>query len=284
MKKAIIFGSGGQDGYYLARLLQSKGVLVDSYPRTRCNVVSQAHVTSIIRTLEPDYVFHFGAESSTKHETLYRNQGAIVDGTLNILEAVRLYSPHSKVYLAGSVLQFEDQDNVTLENRRAYDSIYAAQRNAMTGYARYYRSLGLQVYIGYFSHHDSPMRGPNHLAQRIATEAKLVAKGMSPHLRILDPSDQKEWNFAGDMMEAVWQQVNGPAFEAVLGCGYTHSVGEYAEACVRAAGIDYHPGVYPNVYAEFTREWHTKTCTADMRFEHCFKTTMPELAKMMVTG
>jgi len=287
LKRAIIFGAGGQDGHYLKQLLAREGVAVYAYSRIQCNVVSQTHVRSIVRMAEPDYVFHFAAESSTKHEDWYRNQAAIVDGALHILEAVKDHAPNCKVYLAGSILQFQEQHDVSLTSTPSNNTIYAAQRNAMVGYARYYRSTGIQVYVGYFSHHDSPLRKPHHLAKKLAEEARLVAKGLSPHMRVMNPDDEKEWNFAGDMMQAVWEQVNSPIYEAVLGSGVTRSVGDYAKACMDVLIIDAlipEEESWAKVYAEYSREYHTKCCTSYSSFSHCFKTTLPQLAEMMVTG
>lgn len=282
MKTVIIFGASGQDGYYMQKLLRDLGGFeVHALSHADCNVATQGYVAAKIATHKPDYIFHFAAKSSASHEVIRDNQRAIVDGTLYILEAVREYCPGCKVFLSGSILQFKnDPEGVDLSSTKSYNSAYAAQRWASVAMARYYRTLGLQVYVGYFSHHDSPRRGDNHLAKRLANDVKALAAGQIDHLVVRDPDDRKEWNFAGDMMEAVWAQVNSPIYEAVLGSGIAHSVGEYSYACTQWV-----PGHHRFVVcAEFTKVEPTVSVTADSRFAHHFKTNLTGLAKLMVGG
>lgn len=282
--KAIIFGAGGQDGFYLTQILKREGVEVIALNHKDCNVGVQGYVFHHLYAHKPDYVFHLAAVSTTSHEALQANQKAIVDGSLHILEGVKNYCPKAKVFLSGSVLQFQEQSSVSVSGRQSNSSIYAAQRNASVAFARYYRSLGIQVYVGYFSHHDSPLRSEHHLAKRIAMDAIKAVKGEIPYVKLRDPSDEKEWNFAGDMMEAVWAMVNSPVYEAVLGSGVTYPIGEYAAACIRA--LDSQLDVSTKLWADFTREHNEDpvvNCTDDRRFSHHFTTSLVDLAKMMVS-
>lgn len=279
--KAIIFGAGGQDGYYLTQILKREGVEVISLSHKECNVGVQGYVFHQLYAHKPDYVFHLAAVSTTSHDALVANQKAIVDGSLHILEGVKNYCPKAKVFLSGSVLQFQEQSSVSVSGRQSNSSIYAAQRNASVAYARYYRSIGIQVYVGYFSHHDSPMRGEKHLAKRLAIEAHKVARGEQPYVTIQNPSDEKEWNFAGDMMEAVWDQVNSPIHEAVLGSGVSYTIGDYVTACLGVLLPERQP--HTMMWADYTREEPAVNCTDDRRFSHHFKTSLEDLAKMMVS-
>jgi GDPmannose 4,6-dehydratase len=279
VKKAIIFGSGGQDGPYLTAILRRENVIPIALTHWQCDVSHAPRVEHLIKENQPDYIFHFAARSSTSHDTLRENQHAIVDGTLNILESVKKHSPSTRVFLAGSILQLSMRAN-TVHLEQKNDTIYAAQRNASVAYARYYRRLGLDVYVGYFSYHDSPLRGPHHLAKRLAIEAEQVASGKQEFMLLRDPLDEKEWNFAGDMMEAVWAQVNSTEYEAVLGSGVSHTIHQYAKECFKAIGCHVPNGIRQ----EFTREGALSSRTDDGRFQHHFKTTLPELARMMVAS
>lgn len=277
MKSAVIFGGGGQDAHYLSSLLKREELTVLSLKREDCDVGEAGSVESVIRSAHPDYVFHFAARSTTAHEAVRHNQRAIVDGTLNILEAVKLHAPKCKVFIAGSILQLSCRDEVAFE--QVNSSIYAAQRNASVALARYYRTIGLDVYVGYFSYHDSPLRGPSHLAKRIAMEAVEVAQGKRDVIVLRDPLDEKEWNFAQDMMNAVWSQVNSPVHEAILGSGKAHTIQAYAEACLKAAGHVWGGGLFH----AYTRE-PTVSRTDDPRFQQHFTTSLAGLAEIMVAG
>lgn len=275
MKKAILFGAGGQDGYYLSKILERDGVTVYPFSSKECDVGVQGIVYHHIAAINPDFVFNLAAVSTTAHDAIWDNQRAIVNGSLNILEAVRIYCPKSKVWLAGSILQL----NRTIASGQNNDTIYAAQRNSSVAFAHYYRRLGIDVYVSYLSYHDSPRRSGKHLAKRLAIEAKEVAAGIKSHIILRDPLDEKEWNCASDMMEAVWAQVNSSIFEAVLGSGSSKTIMQYAKECLKAAGLDNAEAL---IKQEFTREGPVISKTYDRRFQHHFKTSLSELARMMV--
>src|SRR3984893_10759651 len=110
---AIILGAGGQDGYYLSQLLSADGLQVIKVSRTanflHVNIADWKEVEALIRTNQPDYVFHLAAQSTTSHSTWEENHLTISTSTLYLLEAVRMFSPHTKIFLSGSGLQFKNE-------------------------------------------------------------------------------------------------------------------------------------------------------------------------------
>ena len=89
------FGSNGQDDY-LNQLLNNLNFQVINVSRSNAaicgNVKDYNFVQMVIKENNPDYVFHFAAISSTKHEFLFENHETISTGTINILESVKLFS------------------------------------------------------------------------------------------------------------------------------------------------------------------------------------------------
>lgn len=244
MKKAIIFGINGQDGYYLANILKDNNVEVVGVDIRGENVITGdisdfGFVESLVKKHSPDYIFHFAALSSTKHDALFANHKAISTGTLNILESVRLHSPNCRVFLSGTALQFKNigqpiDENTPFDVKSAYsvsrvDSVYSA---------RYFRdTFGVKVYVGYFFNHDSPRRPVQHVSQLIVSGIKEIAKGSMDKLEIGDINVKKEFNYAGDIMEAIWILVNQEKiFEAVIGSGEAHSLQEWIEYCFTKIG------------------------------------------------
>jgi GDPmannose 4,6-dehydratase len=231
--KAIIFGANGQDGFYLSQLLQTHNIELIKVSRSGEFVIGDvAHrqfVESIIQSHQPDYIFHLAANSTTRHTALFENHESISTGTLNILESVRLYSPHSKVFLSGSAMQFEN-NGLPIDEHTPFEakSPYAIARIQSVYAGRYFRKMfGLSVYIGYFFNHDSPLRKERHINQQIAQAAKNNLK-----IEIGDFTVQKEFNFAGDLMEAVWIFVNQPnIFETVIGGGQAYPIEKWIELC-----------------------------------------------------
>lgn len=243
--KAIIFGASGQDGFYLRRLLERHDVETTAVSRsgdgTNGDVADWGFVENLIADYVPHYVFHLAANSTTRHEAVFDNHRAISTGAINILEAARRRSPRTAIFLSGSAVQFEN-DGTPINEKTPFapHSAYAVSRIHSVYAGRYYRSLGLKVYVGYFFNHDSPRRSEQHVNQKIAAAAKKIRAGGNEKLEIGDAAVKKEFNYAGDIVEAVWRLVNqDDVFEAVIGSGKAHSIEEWLELCFALAGADW---------------------------------------------
>jgi GDPmannose 4,6-dehydratase len=106
--------------------------------------------------------------------------------------------------------------------------------------ARYFRSLGIRCYVGYLFHHDSPLRSSRHLSQKIAQAAIRIAGGNDEKLQIGSLSVEKEWNFAGDIVRAIWLLTQqDDVWEAIIGSGRAFPVRTWVEACFQAVGVDW---------------------------------------------
>ena len=240
---AIIWGCNGQDGHYLRDLLTAKGIKTIGISRSgealKVDITSFAAVSALIKENQPDFIFHLAADSTTRHAAWQANHDTISTGTINILEAVKEHSPHTKVFLSGSGLQFKNEGKPIRETD-PFDasSIYAASRIGSVYMGRYYRSLGLKVYVGYFFNHDSPLRSDRHINKKIIETAKRIAAGSKEKLAIGDISVRKEYGFAGDIVKAVWQLVQQDSImESVIGTGKAHSIEEWIAACFSLYGL-----------------------------------------------
>jgi GDPmannose 4,6-dehydratase len=244
--KALIFGSNGQDGKFLSNLLEKNKVDVVGVSRSNAIIIASvadyALVESIIKLQQPDYIFHFAANSTTRHTALFDNHSAISTGTINILEAVRLYSPQTKVFLSGSAMQFKN-DGVPIDEKTAFEasSPYSVARIQSIYAGRYYRSaFDLQVYVGYFFNHDSELRSEKHVNQKIVATVKRISNGSDEKLEIGNINVLKEFNYAGDVVQAVWQLVNqNQIFEAIIGSGKAYSIKEWAEYCFNKVNLNW---------------------------------------------
>jgi GDPmannose 4,6-dehydratase len=239
--KAIIFGADGQDGYYLTELLTLNKVEVAGISPfdgvwMKGDVADFAFVEALIKSHQPEYIFHFAANSTTHHSALFDNHKAISTGTLNILESVKLHCCTTKVFLSGSAMQFKNE-GLPIDEKTPFaaNSAYSVARIQSVYAGRYYRDVfGLQVYTGYFFNHDSPLRTERHVNQKIAASVKRIANGSKESLELGNIDVQKEFNYAGDIVEAVWLFVNQTAvFEAVIGSGVVYSIKDYLEYCFK---------------------------------------------------
>ncbi len=288
-KKAVILGAAGQDGFYLNRLLDEHGLDVFATARAKpnyqqCDAGDFEQVRDLIHGLQPDYLFHLAAVSSADHSALAANQKAIVDGTLNVLEAARQHAPECRIFIAGSALQFTNSGAPLHEGSPlSWSSAYAAQRNASVFMARYFRErFSMPVFIGYFFHHDSPRRSEHHIAQKIATAARLAAENPNVSLKLEDWNFTKEWTFAGDAASAIWVIVNqNKHYEFVIGSGQPHSIRDWANECFAHFGLDYQQHVTSRIEAESD----SISCNPALLLSFGWRphVSFHDLAKMMVT-
>jgi GDPmannose 4,6-dehydratase len=98
--------------------------------------------------------------------------------------------------------------------------------------------------VGYLFHHESPLRKPNHLSKQIADTARRIAEGSKEVLELGDISVEKEYTFAGDVVEGMLALVSqDKVFEAVIGSGVAYSIRDWVEACFAAVSRDWHTHV-----------------------------------------
>jgi len=243
--KALIFGANGQDGYYLNELCKQKGIEPFGVSRSgnwiHGDVSIYEQVDRLVHHLQPAYIFHIAANSTTRHDAVFENHATISTGTLNILEAVRTHCPASKVFITGSGLQFKNSGQpISEKDPFNASSAYSVARIHSVYAARYYRMLGLRIYVGYLFHHESPFRKETHISKQITLAVQRIAAGSVETLELGNISVEKEWTFAGDVTKGIitlMEQEN--VFEATIGSGVAYSIKDWLELCFSLVGKDW---------------------------------------------
>lgn len=285
---ALIFGANGQDGFYLSELLNKQGIKVIGISKNgdflRVDITSYEQLAALVKQQKPEYIFHFAANSTTRHDALFENHATISTGTLNILEAVKNHSPLTKVFISGSGLQFVNLDKPITESDafEARDP-YSVSRIHSVYAARYYRTLGLQVYVGYFFNHDSPRRTERHMAKKISESARRISAGSEEQLIIGDISVVKEWTFAGDVVRGVLALVQQEdVYEANIGSGLGYSIEDWLDICFKTVQKDWKKHVI--VQNDFTPEYKSLVSDSSLLFSLGWKpvVSFSQLAKMMI--
>ena len=214
--------------------------------RTNANITgtvsSFSFVQKMIKENLPDYIFHFAARSSTKHEFLFENHETISTGTLNILENVKLFSPLSRVFISGSAMQFKNS-GVPINENTAFEasSPYSIARIQSVYASRYYTNkFGLKIFVGFFFNHDSPRRTEQHVNQKIVRAVQRIASGSNEKLVLGNIDVHKEFNYAGDIVDAVWKLVNQDEIsEAVIGSGKAYAIRDWVKYCFELKNLDW---------------------------------------------
>lgn len=287
--KALILGSNGQDGFYLNKLLSEYNIDVITVSRKNAlfigDISNLDFISKIIEENKPEYIFHLAANSSTRHNLLFENHATIETGTLNVLESSRIHSPESNIFISGSAMQFKNTGKPIDENTPfEASSPYSLSRIQSTYAARYYRDkFGLKVFVGYFFNHDSPLRSESHVNQKIVKAVQRIHQGVNEELTLGNIDVRKEFNFAGDIVEAIWKLVNQETiFEVVIGSGEAYSIKEWVEYCFSLKGLDWRK--YVKVENNFIPEYSTLVCNPTLLKSIGWqpKTTIFELAKIMM--
>ncbi len=246
MQKAIIFGANGQDGIYMTELCYKNDIKPIRVARNSGNadilnsVADKNFVQELIADVLPDYVFHLAANSTTKYDALFENHETISTGSLNILDAVYRISPKTKVVITGSGVQFKNVGLPISENTpfEAWNA-YAIARIQSVYAARFFRSLGVRVYVAYLFHHESPYRKSSHVSKMITDKIKNILKGQDEKISLGNIDVEKEWAFAEDIVEGIFTLVNQEnVFEATVGTGVTHSIREFLDECFLQSGLE----------------------------------------------
>jgi len=282
---AIIFGAKGQDGIYLSALLNGNGYKVIGINRDGIKISDLDAVSEIVKKEQPQYIFHLAANSTTRIEAWQENHETICTGSLNILEAVRLYSPATKVFLSGSGLQFENTGATIKETAPFFaGSAYSVSRIHTVYAARYYRLLGIKAYVGYFFHHDSPHRTARHINKKITDTVKRIANGSQEKLSVGDLAVEKEFGFAGDIVKGIMQLVEQDnIFEAVIGTGQSHSIEEWVDICFTLVGLKWqdHTETVDGFRSEYPRLVSDPATIMALGWKH--EKDIYSLAKMMLS-
>ncbi|TSC85041.1 MAG: GDPmannose 4,6-dehydratase [Parcubacteria group bacterium Gr01-1014_13] len=267
MKKAIISGITGQDGSYLAELLLSKGYevhgimrrissfasgridhLITSNPNIHIHYgdLTDALATAgLISDIKPDEFYNIGAMSQVKvsfevpEYTLQTN----AVGVLNVLEAIRKFSPQTKFYQASSSEMFGVPGVPAPYNENTPmmpQSPYGVAKLAAYHLTRQYRDgYGLFATTGILFNHESPRRGGTFVTKKITKAVARIKNGTQDSLVLGNLDAKRDWGWSPEFVEAIYlimQQEKPDVF--VVATGETHTIKEFVEEAFSYVGLN----------------------------------------------
>lgn len=267
-KTAFIVGGAGQDGSYLSKLLVRKGYTVigidikstkvyGGKKLKQVNINNFREVKALTQKFKPHEIyylaaFHHSSEEkpiSTK-ELFKKSYDVNVFGFINFLEAVRLFSPSTKVFYASSCLIFGESLNPTQNENTPFipNNIYAVTKADGLLIGRLYRKdFGLFVSTGILYNHESVLRPKKFLSMKIVNAVKNIKQGNQKELVVGNLSAEVDWGYAPDFVEAMWLilQHHIPD-EYIVATGIKHSVKEFVKLAFLEAGLDWRKYVKEN--------------------------------------
>lgn len=265
-KIALICGVSGQDGGYLAQLLLDKGYVVWGTSRDvqgnafgnlrtlgitlRITLISMVpedfrSVFNAIRLSQPDEVYFLAGQSSVglSFEQPAETIQSIVSGTLNMLEACRIAEKPFRFYHAGSSECFGDTQGQPANEQTTFKprSPYAVAKASAHWLVNNYRAAyNLYACTGILFNHESPLRAPRFVTQKIISAAKSISDGSQEilHLGRLDIS--RDWGWAYEYVKAMWLMLQQDQPEDfVIATGKTYTLQDFVECAFSGVGLDW---------------------------------------------
>ena len=263
MKKALITGITGQDGPYLAEFLLKKGYdVIGTYRRTshksferleafdilgkidvvRADLTDQISLNKAIKDAQPDEVYNLGAQSfvgvSFEQPMLTSNVTGL--GAIRLFEAVKEFSPASKIYQASSSEMFGNTDEIKNEDSRLYPaSPYGIAKVFAHKSAQHYRrAYGMFISSGILFNHESPYRGLEFVTRKITSAIGNIVSKKQDKIILGNIKAKRDWGFAGDYVKAMWLMLQQEtADDYVIATGKSYSVETFLEKAFDYAGL-----------------------------------------------
>ncbi|HEX8156898.1 MAG TPA: GDP-mannose 4,6-dehydratase [Solirubrobacteraceae bacterium] len=274
--RALITGISGQDGSYLAELLLEKGYEVfgvvrgsplgrhqnlaaikDDITLLQGDLLDQMTLLDAISRAEPDELYNLAATSfvpSSWRQPVMTAQFTAVGATA-ILEAIRITNPDLRYYQASSSEIFgattESPQNEETPFR-PHNPYGVAKLYAHLMVATYRSRYGLHASSGILYNHESPRRPAEFVTRKVTRGAAAIKLNLASELRLGNLDAQRDWSFAGDVVEAMWlmlQQSTGGDYVVASGIG--HSVRELTQVAFEY--VDLEPEEYVVVDPQFVR-------------------------------
>src|SRR5690242_10584067 len=230
-KTALVFGVSGQDGAYLAQLLCQKGYAVHGTSRDRdmsgftnlkrlrildkvtlhsASLNDFRSVIQVLKKVKPDEVYNLSAQSSVglSFEQPVETIDGIINGTINILESIRVLELETRFYNASSSECFGNTENGPADEQTPFRpcSPYGVGKAAAHWLVANYRSAyDLHACSGILFNHESPLRPARFVTQKIIRSAVDIRLGRSAVLCLGNLGIARDWGWAPEYVDAMWR-------------------------------------------------------------------------------
>lgn len=260
---ALITGITGQDGSYLAEHLLERGYEVHGIVRRSSqfntsridhifdrlmlhhgDVTDALSMRAIVAEVCPDECYHLAGQShvAVSFEVPAYTSQVIVDGTRNLLDALRHEAPECRVYIASSSEMFGNSEAPQDEQTPMVPvSPYGCAKLHAHHMAGMYReAYKMPIWRGIAFNHESPRRGPTFVTQKIVRAGVRIMRGQQECICHGSLRTKRDWGYAPEYVAAMHAmlQTDSPD-DYVLATGQTRSIHNFAAAVFGMLGIDF---------------------------------------------
>ena len=279
---ALIIGASSQDGSYLAYLLLAKGYTVIGTIRRSTNFYQEniAHLSGkiqieaadlldgesiarLVRQYQPNEIYNIAAQSVPADSWSHPFYTGEVTGlgVVRVLDAVRLFAPHARVYQATSREIYGNVSGIANESTPidANNPYGIAKAYAHMMVRCYSESYGVFACAGVLFNHESPRRSLHFVTRKITAAVACIKNGVkqlpldelgrplvSPEGKVtlgwLD--SQRDWGYAAEYVEAMWLMLqNDQPKDYVIGTNTSHTVRDVCQVAFAHVGLDWNEHV-----------------------------------------
>ena len=270
-KRALLTGTNGQDGSYLAELLLEKGYDVygmirrsSSFNTGRINHIYQdpheqdvklklvfgdladsSSINQLLREVKPDEIYNLGAQSHVKVSfDIPEYTGDVVGlGATRILEAIRENGLNTRYYQASSSEMYGKVQAVPQTEETPFypRSPYAVAKLYAHWITKNYReSYDMYACSGILFNHESPRRGETFVTRKITKAVANIQAGLQDKLYLGNMDAKRDWGYAKEYVEAMWLMLQQDSAEDyVIATNETHTVKEFVERAFDHVGLDW---------------------------------------------
>jgi GDPmannose 4,6-dehydratase len=305
-KTALIIGISSQDGSWLAELLLAKGYHVtgtirrtSSHRRENiehlyssvdievADLLDSESIGHVVRKTKPDEVYNLAAQSvpadSWSHP-MYTGEVTAL-GVVRVAEAIRQFSPGSRLYQATSREIFGNVEGTQATEATPIDANnpYGIAKAYAHMMVRSYReSYGMFACGGILFNHESERRGLQFVTRKVTAAVACIRNnvkrppmdelgrplvGDDRRLRLGNLDATRDWGDAREYVEAMWLmlQVDQPK-DYVIATGTAHTIEDLCRIAFGAAGLDWHDHVASD--DALLRPTEIKPLTGDSSLAH----------------
>jgi len=258
----------GQDGAYLASQLLARGDRVVGTRRpgaardglwrlqelgiaehpnlhvTELDTSSLDACRALLATQRPRALFHFAAQSRVGASLRDPYASALANGvgTLQLLEALRTASSHTRFVLASTAELFGCSASAPQNEMTPFAAAnpYAAAKQFAHAMTQSYRvAHGLHASCAILFNHESPLRDADFVTRKIAAGAVHLARDAgAPPLALGNLDAERDFGYAPEYVAAMARMIEQPhGDDYVLATGIATSIRAFAELAFDAAGI-----------------------------------------------
>jgi GDPmannose 4,6-dehydratase len=264
--RALITGITGQDGLYLGELLVAKGYdvygvvrgqnnpkvrtaerLIPSVELLEGDLTDLPSLISAIEIAQPDEIYNLGALSFVGLSWRQAELTADVTGmgVLRILEAIRIatqgnmdrirFYQASSSEMFGKVRESPQTEATPFHPRSPYGAAKTFGHYITVNYRESYRAYACS---GILFNHESPRRGHEFVTRKVTRGVARIALGLQETVALGNLESKRDWGFAGDYVEAMWQMLQrDEPDDYVVATGETHSISELLDIAFARIGV-----------------------------------------------